>query len=141
MAAVLTNAGCAILTSRLKGVGTEPRWIGVGTGAGTAAKADTTLFSETGSRFLGISTSISGTYQVVGTFTATSTVTISNAGLFTASTSGNLFIKMNFTPVALTSGDSLVFTFTLTGQQQQFGLQGTSSLSATTNLDANGVIA
>ena len=37
--------------------------------------------------------------------------TITNAGLFDASTSGNLFVKGDFTGIALNSGDSIAFTF------------------------------
>ena len=46
MASVLTNAGRAILTAALKLTATEPKQVGWGTGAGTAAAADTTLFTE-----------------------------------------------------------------------------------------------
>ncbi len=46
MATVVTNAGRDIVTNRIKGLGTEPLNIGWGTGAGTAAVADTTLFTE-----------------------------------------------------------------------------------------------
>ena len=46
MATVVVNAGRDITTNRLKGAGTEPLNIGWGTGAGTAAVADTTLFTE-----------------------------------------------------------------------------------------------
>jgi hypothetical protein len=48
---------------------------------------------------------------VVGTITAGTTETITNAGLFDASTSGNLFVKGDFTGIALNSGDSIQFTF------------------------------
>ena len=51
------------------------------------------------------------TYQVVGTQTAGTGETITNAGLFDASTSGNLFVKGDFTGIALNSGDSIQFTF------------------------------
>ena len=39
------------------------------------------------------------TYQVVGTQTAGGTLAITNAGLFDASTSGNLFVKGDFTGI------------------------------------------
>jgi len=42
----VTNAGLDIITNKLKAAGTEPLNIGWGTGAGTAAVADTTLFAE-----------------------------------------------------------------------------------------------
>lgn len=46
MANVVTNAGKAIVTNRIKGSGTEPLHVAWGTGAGTAAATDTTLFTE-----------------------------------------------------------------------------------------------
>ena len=115
MATVLANTGKAVITNRIKGAGTEPNYVAWGTGAGTSSATDTTLFTETGTRTAGTSTqqttsTTNDTYQVVGTMTAGSTLTITNAGLFDASTSGNLFVKGDFTGVALNSGDSIQFT-------------------------------
>lgn len=116
MATLLVNGGKAIVTNRILGSGTQPNYVAWGTGAGTTAATDTTLFTETGSRTSGTSsqqttTTTDDTYQVIGTLTATGSVTITNAGLFDASTSGNLFVKGDFTGIALTSGDSIQFTF------------------------------
>ena len=116
MATVVANTGKAIITNRLKGSGTEPNYIAWGTGAGTAAATDTTLFTESAeSRVAGTSTqqtttTTNDTYQVVGTMTATGSRTITNAGLLDASTSGNLFMKGDFTGVALNTSDSIAFT-------------------------------
>lgn len=120
MATVLTNSGKAITTNRLKGSGTEPNYVAWGTGAGTAAATDTTLFTEAAeSRVAGTSTqqtttTSNDTYQVVGTITASGSKTITNAGLFDASTSGNLYMKGDFTGVALNSGESIQFTMKVT---------------------------
>lgn len=116
MASVLTNAGKAIITNRIKGAGTEPSYVAMGTGAGTAAATDTTLFTEVETRTAGTSTQqtttvTNDTYRVVGTVAATTTRAITNAGLFDASTSGNLFVKGDFTTINLASGDSIQFTF------------------------------
>lgn len=116
MATLLVNGGKAIVTNRIKGAGTEPNYVAWGTGAGTTSATDTTLFSETGSRTAGTSTqqttsTTNDTYQVVGTLTAGGTLAITNAGLFDASTSGNLFVKGDFSTVNLTTGDSIQFTF------------------------------
>jgi hypothetical protein len=116
MATLLVNTGRAIVTNRIKGSGTEPVYVAYGTGAGTTAAADTTLFTETGTRQTGTSTqqttsTTNDTYQVVGTQTAGGTLAITNAGLFDASTSGNLFVKGDFTTINLSSGDSIQFTF------------------------------
>ena len=116
MATVLTNAGKAITTNRIKGAGTEPSYIGWGTGAGTAAAADTTLFTEAAeARVAGTSTQqtttvTNDTYQVIGTLTAAGAKTITNAGLFDASTAGNLYMKGDFTGIALNTGESIQFT-------------------------------
>ena len=128
MASVLTNAGRAILTNRIKAGGTEPLQIGWGTGAGTAAAADTTLFAEkdvdltttTGTRTTGASaqatTAVANdTYRVTGTRTATGAGTVTNAGLWDNATigSGNLFVKGDFTGIVLASGDAIAFTVDL----------------------------
>lgn len=125
MATVVVDGGLDIVTNRLKGSGTEPLNIGWGTGAGTAAQADTTLFTEklvnlstsagtdhtagTSSRVT--TTTTNDTYQVTGTRTATGAGTVTNAGLFDAASGGNLFLKGDFTGIGLASGDSIAFTF------------------------------
>ena len=117
MATLLVNTGKAIVTNFLSGgAATVPKYIGWGTGAGTTAATDTTLFTETGSRTTGTAsqvttTTTNDTLQVTGTNTAGGTLTITNAGLFDASTSGNLFAKGDFTGIGLASGDSIAFTF------------------------------
>ncbi len=115
MATVYTNAGKAITTNRLKGSGTEPLYVAMGTGAGTAAITDTTLFTEVETRTSGTSTQqtttvTNDTYQVVGNVAATTTRAITNAGLFDASSSGNLFMKGDFSTINLANGDSITFT-------------------------------
>jgi hypothetical protein len=124
MASFVLDTGLAILTNRLKGSGTEPLFVGWGTGAGTAARTDTTLFTEKDvdlsgagpARTSGTSTqqttnTTSDTYQVVATRTATGAGTVTNAGLFDASSAGNAFLKGDFTGIGLASGDSIQFTF------------------------------
>jgi len=119
MATLLVNTGKAVVTNRIKNGATgatEPSYVAWGTGAGTTAAADTTLFTETGTRTSGTSTQqttsvTNDTYQVIGTMTAGGTLAITNAGLFDASTSGNLFVKGDFTTINLSSGDSIQFTF------------------------------
>jgi len=116
MATVLTNAGRDIMTDRIKGGGTEPNFVAWGTGAGTAVIADTTLFTEASeARVAGTSTQettdvTNDTYRVVGTIVADGTKTITNAGTFDASTSGNLFVKGDFTGVPLVVSESIQFT-------------------------------
>ena len=120
----VVDGGLDIVTNRIKGAGTEPLNIGWGTGAGTTAVADTTLFTEklvdlttsagtdhtagTSSRVT--TTTTNDTYQVTGTRTATGAGTVTNAGLFDAASGGNLFLKGDFTGIGLASGDSIAFT-------------------------------
>jgi hypothetical protein len=118
MATVVTNAGLDIVTDRIGGGGTEPNYVAWGTGAGTAAVTDTTLFTESGdeTRTSGTSSqqttnTTNDTYRVVGTITvASSGKTITNVGLFDAASVGNLFVKSDFTGIALDVGESIQFT-------------------------------
>ncbi|UOF82002.1 tail collar fiber protein [Caudoviricetes sp.] len=115
MATLLVNSGKAIVTNRINGGGTTPLYVAWGTGAGTTSATDTTLFTEVSPRVTGTATQqttsvTNDTFQVVGTQTAGTAETITNAGLFDASTSGNLFVKGDFSGIALNSGDSISFT-------------------------------
>ena len=119
MATLLVTTGKAIVTNRISGGGTSPLYVAWGTGAGTTAAADTTLFTEsaspasrtTGTASQVTTTTTNDTYQVVGTLTSGTSQTITNAGVFDAATTGNLFVKGDFTGLALSSGDSIQFTF------------------------------
>ena len=77
---------------------------------------DTTLFTEASeARVAGSSSQVTttvtnDTYQVVGTITADGGKTITNFGLFDASSSGNMLVKSDFTGVALLIGESIQFT-------------------------------
>ena len=124
MATVVVNGGTDIITNRMIGAGTEPKYIGWGTGAGTAAVGDTTLFTEklvdlttsagtdhtTGTSSRVTTDTTNDTYQVTGTRTATGAGTVTNAGLFDAASGGNLFLKGDFTGIGLAVNDSIAFT-------------------------------
>lgn len=119
MATVLTNNGEQWAADRMSGVSSlDGHFIGWGTGAGTAAKADSTLFTEAAeARAVGtVSTSGTGSaakYQVVGTITSASAQTITNAGNLTASTAGTLIVHGDFTGIALSINDQIQFTITI----------------------------
>lgn len=119
MATVLTNVGEQYICDFLAAVDTVPAdYVGWGTGAGTAAKGDTTLFTEAGETRVQGTKSVTGSgstakYQVVATMTASSGKTITNAGLFNAVSSGDLVIKGDFTGIVLATNDQIQFTFTL----------------------------
>lgn len=121
MATLIVNSGRAIATNLISGIGgTVPKYVAWGTGAGTAAAADTTLFTEssetrtTGTVSRTTVTTTNDSVQVVGAITATAGRTITNAGLFDAVSSGNLYLKGDFTGLAILTGDSISFTFTAT---------------------------
>lgn len=121
MATVLTDVGEEWAVDRMvSGAGTQndAPWVAWGTGAGTAAKGDTTLFTEASEARVSGTVTKDGAgsaakYQVVGTITSDGTKTITNAGNFTASTAGNLVVKGDFTGIPLESGDKIEFTITL----------------------------
>lgn len=116
MATVLVQNGRGIISNRILGSGTEPKYVAWGTGTTTAAAGDTALTTASSeARTSGTSTQVTttttnDTYQVVGTITSTQTQSIAEFALFDASTSGTLFVHGNFTAIPLQNGDSIQFT-------------------------------
>lgn len=100
---------------------TDQKWVGWGTGAGTTAEGDSTLFTEdSDGRANGtqsqVTTTVTGdTFQVVGTNTSTGTKTITNAGVFDSDEGGTnvMLMKGDHTGVPLLSNDSIEYTFQL----------------------------
>lgn len=116
LATVLTSAGKDWLIDKLdEALQTTGDYIGWGTGAGTAAVGDTTLFTEGAeSRVVATrSQPVSTTLRWVGTLTATSGKTVTNAGNFTASSGGTLIVHGDFTGILLNTGDAIQFTIDL----------------------------
>lgn len=119
MADVVTNVGRAQAAGYLSNTVTQvTTYFGnVGTGAGTAAVGDTTLFTETGSARISITPTrvttafTNDTAQYVFTYTATGSISVTNAGYFTASTGGVLMQKSDHATIPLLSGDSIQYTF------------------------------
>ena len=114
----VVNTGRAIITSRLIGTATAvPLYVAWGTGTTGVQLTDTTLTEPGEARTLGIgtqttTTTTSDTMNVTGTVVATGTRTIAEAGLFTAVTSGTLFVRgVLAATIGLTTGDSIAFTF------------------------------
>lgn len=116
MPTLLTNLGKALLVSRIMGTGSEPKYIGWGTGTTDAAAGDTALEAEAAeARVNGTSsqvttTTTNDTYRVTGTMTAIAARAITEAGLFTAATAGTLFIRGTFPVINLEAGDSIQLT-------------------------------
>lgn len=128
--AILVDAGRAILTNRIKGAGTEPLNIGIGSGTTAEAHGNTALATEfttgtwsgyarlgsgTGATSSQSTTTVTNdTYQVVGTFTAPGAANVQEAGLFDAATGGNMLVRGLTGGVSLASGDSIQLTIKLT---------------------------
>ena len=120
MATIYTDAGEAKVVDLIDGTSathldTSNAKIGWGTGAGTAAKTDTTLFTEaTEARVVPtVSQPTASKNQWVGTITADGAKTITNAGLFDAAAAGNLVVHGDFTGIVLALGDKIEFTISL----------------------------
>ncbi len=112
----LVDSGLAITTNRIKGAGTEPKYIAWGTGSTPAANGDTELEAESAeARTEGTSTrettNVSNdTYRVTGKITATGDRAITEAGLLDADSGGNLFLHGTFDVINVKTGDSITFT-------------------------------
>lgn len=119
MADVITNVGRAQAGGYLSNTVTQiVTYSGnVGTGAGTAAVGDSTLFTETGSARVSITPTrvttafANDTAQYVFTYTATGGINVTNAGYFTASTGGVLMQKSDHATIPLLAADSIQYTF------------------------------
>jgi hypothetical protein len=116
MATLVTNVGIAGIITKLNTT-TPPRYVGWGTGGSVAPDPeDTTLETEAAeARTQGANTIEEGdvagdTYQVVATIETLSDQTIDEVGLFSAESSGDMFVRGNFTGLSLLTGDAIQFT-------------------------------
>jgi len=128
MATVLMTAtGRAITTARLKGLGTEPKWLHWGTDDGTilpladsnealGAPGDEDRVEGTSSQQTSDGGTTNDTYRVVGTLTAEGDIGVQEAALFDEAGAGdppvgdNLYIRGVFDAINLGEGDSIQFT-------------------------------
>jgi hypothetical protein len=120
MATVYTSAGEAVVVDLIDGTSSTHldntnAHVGWGTGAGTAAKGDTTLFTEASETRVVAATSqpAADKNQWVATLTADGAKTITNAGLFNAVSAGSMIVKGDFTGIVLALGDKIEFTISL----------------------------
>ena len=115
MPTVITDGGKKVIIDALNDV--APSHVGWGTGEGDTAEEDTSLFTEASEdRVDGtnsvITTNVTDdTYQVVAEMIADGTKTVTNAGLFTELTGGDLVFKTDFDGVPLEENDKIEFTF------------------------------
>lgn len=122
IATVVTAVGKAITAARLIGATpaqAPPVYMGIGTGATgaarTAAAADTALSAAILTRVAGTASQVTttgtnDTYQLAATFTATAAVAVDEAGIFDASTAGQMFMSMTFAQINLAISDTLTLT-------------------------------
>lgn len=114
---VVTDAGVAYLVDALQGI-TEPealRWHGCGTGTIAESAGQTALVTETGSRVQGsLGENAANIFQTVATISFTSTLAITEHGIFSASSSGTMLDRSVFSAVNVVNGDSIEFTYRLT---------------------------
>jgi len=115
--AILTTTGKQWIVDKMRGtVVTSQQFVAWGTGAAAEAVGNTALTTPAAeSRTTGTMSSPSAAlYRVVGTITSASTQTITEVGLFDASTAGVMMIRAIFTGVPMVAGDSIAFTLDLT---------------------------
>jgi hypothetical protein len=114
---LVSNTGLGIITNRIKGGGSEPKYLGWGTGTTPPLATNTGLQTPAPeARAAGTSSQytidkVNDTYQVVATLTCQgSAKTISEIGLFDAVAAGNLFVRGTFTGIPLNVDDAVQFT-------------------------------
>jgi hypothetical protein len=119
VADVITTVGRAQIAGYVSNTVTQvTQYYGnVGTGAGTAAIGDTTLFTEVGTARVATTmsrqttTNTNDTARNVFTYTATGSTSVTNAGIWTAVSAGTLMQKSDHATIPLLSGDSIQYTF------------------------------
>lgn len=114
MADIYTDAGEAFVVDAIETALATP-FVAWGTGAGTTAKGDTTLFTEASEARTAATASqpTADKNQWVGLITADGSKTITNAGVFSASSGGTMPVKGDFAGIPLVLGDSINFTISL----------------------------
>jgi len=117
MAVFYTTIGKQKIVDRIDGTqaGSNTDFIAQGTGAGSASVSSTTLSTEASESRVSATKSqpAADTNQWQATITANGSKTITNAGVFDASTGGNLLIIVDGLSIAVAANDSIQFTFTL----------------------------
>lgn len=114
----VTNAGVQFLRDCFSNTA-EPEnmnWHDSGTGSVAENVTDTALGAAAGpARVSGTQSSpAANQYRTVATVAYTSTLAITEHGIFSASSAGTLWDRSVFTAINVVSGDSIQFTYTLT---------------------------
>ena len=85
-----------------------------GSGTTTEATSDTSLYTAIGNRGTGTNTAAVNVFTSVCTITFTAANSITEHGVFSATTGGTLLDRTSFAAVSVASGDSIGFTYQLT---------------------------
>ena len=85
-----------------------------GSGTTTEATADTSLYTAIGVRGTGTNTAAVNVFTSISTITFTAANSITEHGVFSATTGGTLLDRTSFAAVSVASGDSIGFTYQLT---------------------------
>ncbi|HEY1750380.1 MAG TPA: hypothetical protein VGG29_03905 [Caulobacteraceae bacterium] len=123
MATAFCNGGAGIITNRVIQAGTQPKWLGWGTGTNAAAVTDAALQTEAapttgGGRTAATEsrttvTNANDNLQYQGAIIATAGLSITEAGAFDAATAGNLLLRSVFGVVTVAINDAVQLTFGL----------------------------
>ena len=112
----MPSTGSAIVTALL--LASSVKYVGYGTDPTAYAATQTALIAAaaearaTGTQTQQTTDHTNDTYQVVGTITcATTGKAITEAGVFDAASSGNMYCRAAFSALNLDVGDSVQFTF------------------------------
>lgn len=111
---LIVNKGKEVMAKRI--YGNTPAgftYVAIGTGTTAPAATDTALQAEIttggGARKTGTCTFIApATAQIEATFDFTTSFTVTESGLFNASSAGDMLCRQTFGPYSVVSGDSLI---------------------------------
>ena len=91
------------------------QYLAIGTGTNAAQASDVALQTEIGTRIAGVLTDSNNIWQNQATFPAgNGTGAITEAGIFSAVTSGTMFARQVFAVLNKAAGDSLQLTWSIT---------------------------
>lgn len=113
----IVDDGMDVITNRIKGSGTEPKYIGWGIGDTTAANDDTGLESAGAEDRTECTTTQQTTNVTNDTYRAVGSITCVGAGkeiteiaLYDASTAGNCYLRATFSVINVSVNDVIEFT-------------------------------
>jgi len=112
---VVVTAGKSWVADRMNDANTVMTHMAIGTGTNTAVIGDTTLQTELDRNALTSTTVTDNAVAYVGTWAAADgTGAITEAGIFDASSSGDMLARTDFSVVNKGAADSMTVTWTIT---------------------------